>query len=65
MDFYLACAYYWGTSRFDAKTRIIGWYYSTPNPPDYLQMSARVLDYVPLEARAEALASQGVILGDA
>ena len=64
MDFYRVCAHYWGISRFDAKTRIIEWYYSTPNPPDYLQLSPRILDYVPSEARAEALASLGVVIGD-
>jgi hypothetical protein len=65
MDFYLVCAHYWGISRSDAKTRILDWYYNTPDPPLYLQLSPRVLDFVPPEARAEALASQGVILGEA
>jgi hypothetical protein len=65
MDFYRACAYYWGISRFDAKTRILEWYYRTPDPPEYLQLSPRVLEFVPSEARAEALAFQGVVLGEA
>jgi hypothetical protein len=65
MDFYRLCADYWGISRHDAKARIIEWYFNVPNPPEYVQLSPRVLDYVPSEARAEALAFQGIILGEA
>lgn len=68
MDFYAVCAYYWGVSRWDAKTRIIEFFYnnavkvSAESP--YVQVNTRTLNFIPSEARAEALAFQGIILGE-
>lgn len=70
MDFYALCAYYWGTTRWQAKTRIIEWFYSRPHDGEieaqtrYVQINPRTLDYIPAEARAEVLAFQGIIVGE-
>jgi hypothetical protein len=67
MDFYAVCAYYWGLTRWEAKTRIIEWFYGD-RPLSYggvyVQINPRTLDFIPLEARADVLEFQGIILGE-
>lgn len=66
MDFYAICARYWGITRWDAKTRIIEWFYKDVTMVTgsmYVQINPRTLDFIPSEARAEALEFQGICLG--
>lgn len=67
MDFYAVCAYFWGISRWDAKTRMIEWFYAgewITYSSAYVQIDPRTLMFIPAEARAQALEFQGIVLGD-
>lgn len=65
MDFYATCAHYWGVTRWEAKTRIIEWFYlGTSRVEPYIQVNHETLNFIPTEARAEVLEFQGIMLGD-
>jgi hypothetical protein len=67
MDFYARCAYFWGISHWEAKTRIIEWFYTDVTMVSggmYVQINPKTLTFIPAEARAEALEFQGIVLGD-
>jgi hypothetical protein len=65
-DFYSLLARHWGLDRCDAKSRLITWYFTKVTWDMSCGInfdSPKVLDYIPPEARAEAMAHWGVELG--